>query len=109
VQRLRQAELSWLRSGQTTTLFSSETEKDPVSEARGGMASIYPPCLCERAGRAQVQVEAAGGVWGVNGTCRALQRWGEAVSELENGSQKASCCSCSCAAHQAPQAKAGRG
>lgn len=53
VQRLRQAELSWLRSGQTTTLFSSETEKDPVSEARGGMASIYPPCLCECAGRAQ--------------------------------------------------------
>lgn len=53
VQRLRQAELSWLRSGQTTTLFSSETEKDPVSEARGGMASIYPPCLCERVGRPQ--------------------------------------------------------
>ena len=121
VQRLRQAELSWLRSGQTTTLFSSETEKDPVSEARGGMASIYPPCLCECAGRAQgaglqdcrtaVQVEAAGGVWGVNGTCRALQRRGEAVSELENGNgaQKASSCSCSGSAHQAPQAKAGRG
>jgi len=37
-----------LRSGQTTTLFSSETEKDPVSEARGGIASsIYP-----RTGRA---------------------------------------------------------
>ena len=50
MQRFRQAELSWLRSGQTTTLFSSETEKDPVSEARGGMASIYPPCLCEYVG-----------------------------------------------------------
>ena len=40
MQRFRQAELSWLRSGQTTTLFSSETEKEPVSAARGGMASI---------------------------------------------------------------------
>ena len=47
VQRFLHAEPSWLRSGQTTTLFSSETEKDPVSEARGGMASIYPACLCE--------------------------------------------------------------
>ena len=61
---------------------------------------------CRTAGR---QVEA------VNGTCRALQRLGEAVSELENGSQRAgSCsrsrsCSCSGSAHQAPQAKAGRG
>jgi hypothetical protein len=43
VQRLRHAEPSWLRSGQTTTLFSSDTEKDPVSEARGGIPScIYP-------------------------------------------------------------------
>ena len=40
VQRLRQAEPSWLRSGQTTTLFSSLTEKEPVKGARGGMASI---------------------------------------------------------------------
>lgn len=59
----------------------------------------------------RLQVEAAGGVWGVNGTCRALQCLNEAMSELENGSQKASSCgcSCSCSAHQAPQAKAGRG
>jgi len=44
VQRLRQAEPSWLRSGQTTTLFSSETENEPVSEERGGIVaspSIY--------------------------------------------------------------------
>jgi hypothetical protein len=43
VQRFRQAEPSWLRSGQTTTLFSSDTEKDPVSEARGGITTcMYP-------------------------------------------------------------------
>jgi hypothetical protein len=41
VQRLRQAELSWLRSGQTTTLLSSLTEKELVSGAArdGGMAA----------------------------------------------------------------------
>lgn len=50
MQRFLHAEPSWLRSGQTTTLFSSETEKDPVSEARGGMASIYPPGLCRCVG-----------------------------------------------------------
>lgn len=43
MQRFLQAEPSWFRSGQTTTLFSSDTEKDPVSEARGGIPScIYP-------------------------------------------------------------------
>lgn len=41
VQRFRQADPSWLRRGQTTTLFSSETEKLPVNGAReGGIASI---------------------------------------------------------------------
>lgn len=83
VQRLRQAELSWLRSGHTTTLFSSETEKDPVSEARGGMASIYPRCLCECGMSPRVKTAAVGGASGVNGTCRALQRRGEAVFELD--------------------------
>lgn len=41
VQRLRQAELSWFRSGHTTTLFSSLTEKELVSGAArdGGMAA----------------------------------------------------------------------
>lgn len=40
MQRFRQAEPSWLRSGQTTTLFSSLTEKELVSGAarEGGMA-----------------------------------------------------------------------
>jgi hypothetical protein len=38
VQRFLHAELSWLRSGQITTLFSSFTENEPVSGARGGMA-----------------------------------------------------------------------
>lgn len=63
VQRLRQAELSWLRSGQTTTLFSSETEKDPVSEARGGMASIYPPCLRVCGSGPRVKTSAQVGWW----------------------------------------------
>lgn len=49
VQRLRQAEPSWLRSGQTTALFSSDTEKDPVSEALGGI----PTAACTLAGRAR--------------------------------------------------------
>lgn len=40
MQRFRQAEPSWLRRGQTTTLFSSLTEKEPVKGARGGIASI---------------------------------------------------------------------
>jgi hypothetical protein len=41
VQRFRQAEESWLRNGQTTTLFSSLTENDPVSGAarEGGIAA----------------------------------------------------------------------
>jgi hypothetical protein len=47
VQRLRQAEPSWFRSGQTTTLFSSDKEKDPVSEARGGI----PSCIDSPRGR----------------------------------------------------------
>jgi hypothetical protein len=40
VQRFRQADPSWFRRGQTTTLFSSFTENEPVSGARGGIASI---------------------------------------------------------------------
>lgn len=40
VQRFRQAEPSWFRRGQTTTLFSSLTENEPVKGARGGIASI---------------------------------------------------------------------
>jgi hypothetical protein len=40
VQRFRHADPSWLRRGQTTTLFSSFTENEPVKGARGGIASI---------------------------------------------------------------------
>lgn len=64
MQRLRQAELSWLRSGQTTTLFSSETEKDPVSEARGGMASIYPPFVRACGSSPRIKTKALGGETG---------------------------------------------
>jgi hypothetical protein len=45
VQRFRQADPSWLRRGQTTTLFSSLTENEPVSGARGGIASICQSIL----------------------------------------------------------------
>lgn len=37
MQRLRQLEPSWLRSGQTTSLFASVIEKDDVSDDRGGI------------------------------------------------------------------------
>lgn len=40
VQRFRQADASWFRRGQTTTLFSSFTEKEPVNGARGVIVSI---------------------------------------------------------------------
>lgn len=41
-QRLRQLEPSWLRRGQTTSLFASETEKDEVKEDRGGIVQCRP-------------------------------------------------------------------
>jgi hypothetical protein len=74
VQRFRQAELSWLRSGQTTTLFSSETEKEPVSAARGGMASIEEGAAGGTSGWAEGPGGRTGGVEGVNGTRTAVQR-----------------------------------
>lgn len=62
MQRLRQAEPSWLRSGQTTTLFSSDTEKDPVREARGGMA-------------ASIQARGEPGPWGGSGGATGRRQW----------------------------------
>lgn len=41
MQRLRQLEPSWLRSGQTTSLFASVMEKDDVSDDRGGILVIH--------------------------------------------------------------------
>jgi hypothetical protein len=68
VQRLRQGEPSWLRSGQTTTLFSSDSEKEPVREARGGMAScIYP-------GSEEMELWSSSAGGGVLGSCRCLRR-----------------------------------
>lgn len=39
IQRLRQLEPSWLRSGQTTSLFASVIEKDDVRDDLGGILS----------------------------------------------------------------------
>jgi hypothetical protein len=78
VQRLRQAEPSWFRSGQTTTLFSSFTENEPVNGARGGIASIgksissAEPCTGSRVG-----------FLAVNGSCEAMKHLYEARRELQ--------------------------
>jgi len=90
VQRLRQAELSWLRSGQTTTLFSSETEKEPVSEARGGMASIYPPCLCVCGSGPRVKTSAQVGFCVSMAPAELCNAGGAAVFELDKVSQTVS-------------------
>jgi hypothetical protein len=37
MQRFRHAEPSWFFSGHTTSLLASETEKEPVSDVRGGI------------------------------------------------------------------------
>ena len=57
MQRLRQLEPSWFRSGQTTSLFASVIEKEEVKEDRGGILSLAPPC----AGRSEDQ---GGGIEG---------------------------------------------
>lgn len=40
MQRLRQLEPSWLRSGQTTSLFASVIEKDDVRDDLGGILEV---------------------------------------------------------------------
>ena len=50
MQRLRQLEPSWFRSGQTTSLLASVIEKEEVKADRGGILSTTPPCAgAERA------------------------------------------------------------
>lgn len=44
MQRLRQLEPSWFRSGQTTSLLASVIEKEEVKADRGGILSTTPPC-----------------------------------------------------------------
>jgi hypothetical protein len=46
MQRLRQLEPSWLRSGQTTSLLESVIEKDEVRDGLGGILET-PPCDVE--------------------------------------------------------------
>jgi len=41
IQRLRQLEPSWLRSGQTTSLLASVIEKDEVRDDLGGILHVY--------------------------------------------------------------------
>ena len=43
MQRLRQLEPSWFRSGQTTSLLASVIEKEEVKADRGGILSTTPP------------------------------------------------------------------
>jgi hypothetical protein len=63
VQRFRHAEPSWFRSGHTTTLFSSFTEKEPVKGGRGGMASIGQSMLAGAAKRRLGQSGVGAGQW----------------------------------------------
>jgi hypothetical protein len=78
VQRLRQAELSWFRSGQTTTLFSSLTEKELVSGAArdGGMAASIN-------GRsfASKQWHVKSWALGRRSSIKACAAWGEGYSD----------------------------
>jgi hypothetical protein len=41
MQRFLQLDPSWLRSGQTTSLFASVIENDDVKEDRGGILGDY--------------------------------------------------------------------
>lgn len=43
MQRLRQLEPSWLRSGQTTSLLASVIEKDEVKDVLGGILNTVIP------------------------------------------------------------------
>lgn len=81
VQRFLQAEPSWFRSGQTTTLFSSDTEKDPVRDARGGIPScIYPHGPCEE-GRTKGSDRQGGGASRIGSSAAMRQLWGALAAQ----------------------------
>ena len=64
--RFRQLEPSWLRSGHTTSLLASVTEKEEVREARGGMlAGLLQAPRHEGHGGRRGGWAAAGGCWGL--------------------------------------------
>lgn len=96
VQRFLQAEPSWLRRGQTTTLFSSLTEKEPVKGARGGIASMDSRSPRQRGvgrwetpqrGRARASM-AGGQAWNRRGklvaSCSGVETQWERVKELSS-------------------------
>lgn len=65
MQRFLQLDPSWLRSGQTTSLFASVIEKDDVKDDLGGILSGYnclDPTIRGRGSRVEVEYEFGVGV-----------------------------------------------
>lgn len=60
MQRLRQLEPSWLRSGQTTSLFASVMEKEDVRDDLGGILDV-------RFNSSDPTMRRLGVVWGSGG------------------------------------------
>ncbi len=67
MQRLRQLEASWLRSGQTTSLFASVIEKDDVRDDLGGILDVSMISKPHQATRRQSK----GGAPKSGGRCRS--------------------------------------
>lgn len=75
MQRLRQLEPSWLRSGQTTSLFASVMEKDDVRDDLGG---IFEP-RHEQPGVESRQRGVGGGCSNGQLLSYRIARWSEAA------------------------------
>lgn len=61
--RLRQLELSLFFKGQTTSLLASVTEKELVSELRGGMVHMFHPKDKKKEGRIKRSAKHRQGVY----------------------------------------------
>ncbi len=71
MQRLRQLEASWLRSGQTTSLFASVIEKDDVRDDLGGILDVSVIANPHQANKEAVEGEGLQGRAGI----AANSRW----------------------------------
>lgn len=60
MQRFLQLDPSWLRSGQTTSLFASVIEKDDVKDDLGGILNDYNCLDPTIQGRGRVRVRTSG-------------------------------------------------